>query len=521
MAKAEIYQIYYSEETRLGLDPGFVPLDNLSDERPDWREYWTFRRFLLSHTLEAETYYGFFSPKFRSKTGLDSAAVYEFIERQGGRADVIAFSPFFQDMAYPLNIMEQAVLHHGSAETFAQSAALIAPDFRLDQSTMNSANTIYCNYFVAKRDFWSEWLRQGERLFQIAEEGLTPLAQALNGVVTYGVRTAPAKTFVIERLASLLLWAQPRWTVRSYSPLLLPSAADISPDFVVLDALKIAHAQTGAERYLDIYKQLRGRMAARYGAPATHRPNNPGLPSRAEQAAARGPAVAGAPEKIRVVCATRRNRDEFFTHTALGKSLSLFLPPAVEVRLSPGGNPGLPNVYNSAILEARHDPAILLFIHDDVHLCDYFWADRLREAMRAFDIVGLAGNRRRVSGQPSWLFVDQQLSQDRREHLSGVVGHGRGHPPDLISAFGPSGQEVKLLDGLFLAGRSETLHSKSLCFDERFDFHFYDLDFCRQAERLGLKIGTWPIAVIHESSGDFTGEAWRRGYARYLEKWRD
>jgi hypothetical protein len=31
-----IYQIFYSEQTRRGLDPGFIPLDNVHNEvRPD------------------------------------------------------------------------------------------------------------------------------------------------------------------------------------------------------------------------------------------------------------------------------------------------------------------------------------------------------------------------------------------------------------------------------------------------------------------------------------------------------
>ena len=42
----EIYQIFYNESTQKSNDPGFLPLDNLSNERPDWSEYWPIRRFL-------------------------------------------------------------------------------------------------------------------------------------------------------------------------------------------------------------------------------------------------------------------------------------------------------------------------------------------------------------------------------------------------------------------------------------------------------------------------------------------
>ena len=39
-------------------------LDNLRNERPDWREYWPIRRFLLEGTPDPDAFYGFFSPRF-------------------------------------------------------------------------------------------------------------------------------------------------------------------------------------------------------------------------------------------------------------------------------------------------------------------------------------------------------------------------------------------------------------------------------------------------------------------------
>lgn len=519
MSEPKLYQIYYSEQSRAQLDPGFIPLDNSANERPDWREYWPIRRFLLQSNLHPQAYYGFFSPKFRDKTGLDAAAVLRFIEQQGGAADVISFSPFFDQMAFPLNIMEQAIGSHGEClDALSQCAAMIVPGFDMGRSVTTSANTIFCNYFVAKASFWSEWLRQCERIYQLAEERLTPLGMELNRSVSHGPDAAPLKVFIIERVATLLLWAQRNWVIRSYDPAQLPlspsplakllSIADLS----ILDALKMAYERGGFERFLSLYAQLRGRVL--------QRPSHAERPAT-DPAPATGAAEATQAAKVRIVCATRENRDDFFARTALGRSLTLHRPPAVEVRLFPENDRGLPAIYNTAIDESAKDGAILLFMHDDLHLCDFHWAEKVRQGLAAFDIIGLAGNRRRVARQPGWLFVDERLTPDSREHLSGAVGHGRGLPLDTIDVFGPSSQQVKLLDGLFLAVRSETLHAKSLRFDERFDFHFYDLDFCRQAEQAGLRMGTWPISVVHESSGGFVGEAWNRGYESYLDKWGD
>lgn len=224
------------------------------------------------------------------------------------------------------------------------------------------------------------------------------------------------------------------------------------------------------------------------------------------------------PSKFRVVSATRASRDDFFRTTALGRSLSLLPSPLLEVRVFEQNVNGLPTVYNQAIEESAGDPAIMVFAHDDVHLCDFFWAARIATSLRQFDIVGLAGNRRRVPAQPAWAFADTSFTWDSPENLRGAVGHGKGFPPEEVRVFGPPG-EASLLDGLLIACPSTTLQRSGLRFDEQFDFHFYDMDFCRQAESKGLRMGTCMLSVVHESVGSFGGRQWWLAYEKYLRKW--
>jgi hypothetical protein len=223
--------------------------------------------------------------------------------------------------------------------------------------------------------------------------------------------------------------------------------------------------------------------------------------------------------KLRLVCATRCARRDFFARTALGRSLAVFPLPIVELVLFDNNTTGLPILYNKAIRDCASDPAVLVFLHDDIYLCDFFWPLHVFTGLQAFDIIGLAGNRRRLPGQPAWAFIDTNMTWDSFENLSGVVAHGKGFPPVDLNIYGAPGQPVKLLDGLLLAVRSQALLAHALEFDERFDFHFYDLDFCRQAEVKNLRMGTWTISAVHESGGNFSSTAWRDGYARYLDKW--
>jgi len=223
--------------------------------------------------------------------------------------------------------------------------------------------------------------------------------------------------------------------------------------------------------------------------------------------------------KVKFVVASRASREDFFHKTATGRSLRPYSFPFLEVRLFPENRVGLPRLYNAVIEESRTEPCMLVFAHDDVHILDYYWIDQLAAGLEQFQIIGLAGNRRRAARQVSWAFLDAELTWDQPENLSGLVGYGQGFPPSNLAYFGPPGQQVKLLDGLLLCASSRTFVDHDLRFDERFDFHFYDMDLCRSAEQKGITCGTWPLSVVHESKGGFQSAEWRVSYGKYLEKW--
>jgi hypothetical protein len=228
---------------------------------------------------------------------------------------------------------------------------------------------------------------------------------------------------------------------------------------------------------------------------------------------------------IRVVCATRQPRERFLTHTLLGKSISSLIKASpAEVRLYAENSTGLSELYNKAIKECIGNPAILVFAHDDLLLCDFFWTKRIKEGLEKFDIVGLAGNKSRIPKQAGWAFLDTQLTWDQQSNLSGAVGHGTNLPAMgglPLRPFGPTGIECKILDGLLLAVKSESVIEKNIYFDELFKFHFYDIDFCRQAEVKNLKMGTISLSVVHASVGNFDSDTWKNSYHQYLKKWGD
>jgi len=153
-----------------------------------------------------------------------------------------------------------------------------------------------------------------------------------------------------------------------------------------------------------------------------------------------------------------------------------------------------------------------------VRIDDYWLSARLDEGLRAFDVVGVAGNRRCRPNHTSWAFSSPD-QWDLPENLSGAVAHYEGSR-EAVSFYGDSKRKCRLLDGVLIAVKASNLLARGLKFDEQFDFHFYDLDFCRSAQRQGLTLGTWPIALTHASGGSFGSASWEDALQRYRAKWR-
>jgi GT2 family glycosyltransferase len=222
---------------------------------------------------------------------------------------------------------------------------------------------------------------------------------------------------------------------------------------------------------------------------------------------------------IDIVSATRLGLDAFWSTSPLGLSLQRLSHDSrlARAHVAYENRRGLPEIYNERIA-AADSSGILVFVHDDVWIDDYFLADRILAGLQDYDVIGLAGNRRRKPSQPGWAFVDDQFTWDDMANLSGAIAHGK-QPFGALSAFGPVPADCELLDGVFLAAKTASLRERQVAFDPRFDFHFYDMDFCRSARRQGLRLGTWPICMTHQSDGAFGSEAWRQKYRVYLEKW--
>ena len=219
---------------------------------------------------------------------------------------------------------------------------------------------------------------------------------------------------------------------------------------------------------------------------------------------------------IHLVAATRLEAGTFDNGTLLGRSLQQPQHQSLLPVLTHANRDPLAVAYNAAIAAAPAE-ALLIFCHDDVDLGPEPLGPQLEAAFRDFDLVGVAGNQRRQSGQMAWRLDGPSLQWDHAQ-LSGSIRHGQPGAAKEVR-YGPSPRPVELLDGVFLAVRAGVLQQAGVRFDPRFGFHFYDLDLCRTARQQGLRLGTWPLPLVHASSGDALTFPWLEELERYQSKW--
>jgi hypothetical protein len=265
MPAAHVYQILNYYTRREDLDAGFRVLDNSSNERPDWYEYWPIRRFLLSEPLDESAFYGFLSPKFRLKTNLSAAMVSEFIARAHPDTDVCLFSPSIHNAAYFLNVFEHGESEHpGLKAAASRFFERIGRPCDLDELVSDSRSTVHSNYFIARPRFWRAWLEVNEQLYRIAETPGDPLGRLLSAPTAYRGRTeVHMKIFVMERIATWLLTRDSSFKAQVRDPFAARSRIYKLPVAVVCDALKIAYVSERRGQYKDVFlmvRKLRGLL---------------------------------------------------------------------------------------------------------------------------------------------------------------------------------------------------------------------------------------------------------------------
>ncbi|NBW58178.1 hypothetical protein EBR43_10460 [bacterium] len=170
-----------------------------------------------------------------------------------------------------------------------------------------------------------------------------------------------------------------------------------------------------------------------------------------------------------------------------------------DIHYSANNREGLSKSYNQKMLEKNIEKYdYIVFLHDDVYVDDYNICNKLIKAHESYDIVGLAGGINPQIKKPAlWHLMCGGFGPN----LRGAVAHYANETQLFMTNFGPTPSRVTILDGLFISVSTDSVIKTGWKFNEDYSFHHYDIASSLDANEKKLKLGVFPIWVVHKSPG--------------------
>ena len=181
---------------------------------------------------------------------------------------------------------------------------------------------------------------------------------------------------------------------------------------------------------------------------------------------------------------------------------------------------GMPTVYNRKIQQYKDTGVeFLVCVHDDVYIDDLKLYEKLKMANTklGYNIIGLAGGLNPRLTNPALWHIMTDKHQQR-----GEVAHPAGDSNQtMTTAFGPTPSRVAVIDGLFMAIHLPSVTKTDWKFNENYMFHHYDIASSIDANRKNLRIGVYPIHVIHSSPGllSLHDKMWSDSNEKFLKEY--
>ena len=204
----KIFQIYYKSDLVEYLDPAFLPLDNTANPRPELREWYNWDQAHEQRLSENLDYWGYVSWKFKEKTNLTGQQAIDFINANPGY-DVYLFNPCIINEALFMNSWEQGDIHHPNISVIGNKflAKVGYEDIDVKSMILDRNKTVFANYVIGNRDFWTRFMDFSRKLFIEADADPEFKEEVFGaGRSNYAHdRSLPNFTFLIERLIPTFL----------------------------------------------------------------------------------------------------------------------------------------------------------------------------------------------------------------------------------------------------------------------------------------------------------------------------
>lgn len=261
----KVFQIYYKPELKVHLDPVFEPLDNTSNPNPELREWDVWNREHEARMASDLDYWGYVSWKFKEKTGLKGEQVISFILSNPGQ-DAYLLNPCIVNEALFANSWEQGDMHHPNISDIGNSflKKIGYGDVDVKSMLLDRNATVFANYVVGSRKFWTKFMEFSRKLFTEAEKDPEFKHQVFGeGLSNYAHdKSLPNFTFLIERLIPTFLELEQLSSIGyKHTPDTVPMKyGAVIDEIMVLSDLKVAINCYNSDELYDIWNYYRHRL---------------------------------------------------------------------------------------------------------------------------------------------------------------------------------------------------------------------------------------------------------------------
>ncbi|WP_201986376.1 glycosyltransferase [Hymenobacter rubidus] len=178
------------------------------------------------------------------------------------------------------------------------------------------------------------------------------------------------------------------------------------------------------------------------------------------------------------------------------------------------GKYGICEAYNIGAAQAQYE--LLCFMHEDIRFHTLNWGKVVATILNdpTVGVLGVTGGCYQVAAPAAWWGCGLELC---RENVLNVFPDGHKEM-DLRNPEEVSLADVAVVDGLWMCSRRETWQQYP--FDSRTftDFHFYDVDYCTEIYRHGLRVCvTFELLIEHHSRGS-VNTSWLHNALKYEDK---
>lgn len=202
----KIFQIYFQQDQIEDIDPLLTPFDNTSNLRPELREYHSFKRIIDENHVEGLDAWGVFGPRWKNKLRYDAEEMTKEIESNWDH-DVFIFNHARIQQALTHSVWEQGEYYHrGIKQVTSHVLSKLGYDPIVLEEFMTSGVVCYCSYFVAKKQFWLDYISFLDKVFAELNDLPPEIDKIYKSSANYSRDdTLNLFPFIVERLFSTFL----------------------------------------------------------------------------------------------------------------------------------------------------------------------------------------------------------------------------------------------------------------------------------------------------------------------------